>query len=717
MTAFATRPVPRTQYEWAKFWWQMGFNVIPLVYKTKTPPKGFDVNKYKTRRVTEEELKEWFNIAEKRNIGVICGAISDNLTVTDFDDKKLYEKAWSQMRTKTLVTETGRGIQVFIKTAYPQQTRDLRNYGIPIEIRGEGVYCVLPPSIHPTVTTKKGKAKQYKVISETLNIMEWQGDFEQDFYDIIKTYRPKFKPKKEPVDIDKILAGVEYGRRNWAAIRVASWYRKAGLEQEETEEKMHAWNERNRDEHGDPDPLSEDELQTVINSAYKKPDPYTYRWNRSPSIADLEKTEPLTEDLERFLKDPKLGDNIRFLLGTTIVGEEALKSLHFYQGIGAAIFVTPWGIIIVDRLGTGKSYVQREEADIFPKERVEQPTSLTQKVVLYLADNYKGRIVRIDELFGEQEGLPFIRMWMSEGRLEHWVTDPDTRERVKIVTEGCPAFWTSTTVEPEEQYGSRNWIASIDTSTAQTKRVHKYQHIGDALPKEFFKERKANKEFLTRLTRWLLQNAKPVVIPFLFSFPTENPRVRRDRPRFSQLIRCVANAYQLQRKTLTYEGTTYIIAEIADFQEAFRVAEPFLQSSVYTLDKYCLKIIKYMEDSFQSVTCPELAKELDMPSATVYRKMRHLQNRNIADCVEEKRPKRYRLAEDANIEKVEIKIVDDGSWLNEYYDRLDDPEVVAHVKERLKNQEYFLMNEENEDTQTREEEKIEQFSRVCDVSD
>ena len=63
---------------------------------------------------------------------------------------------------------------------------------------------------------------------------------------------------------------IEPGYRNNCAIRLASELRLLGLSAEETEDKLFEWNERNQIE------LSQDELRSVVRSAYQHRFPYRY---------------------------------------------------------------------------------------------------------------------------------------------------------------------------------------------------------------------------------------------------------------------------------------------------------------------------------------------------------------------------------------------------------------------------------------------------------
>jgi DNA-binding PadR family transcriptional regulator len=409
--------------------------------------------------------------------------------------------------------------------------------------------------------------------------------------------------------------------------------------------------------------------------------------------------QELTPEIEDFLKNPNLHQEIEKIISSVIVGESNLKMLCFYLGIGTAVHTTPSGIILVDQLGVGKSWVERWIATLFPQESVDQPTSISQKVVNYLAGNFKGRIVRIDELYGFEEGLPYIRVWMTEGRLEHWVPDVEKRKEMRIKVEGCPVFFTSTTQEPEEQLGSRNWIAHIDTSRWQTKRIHIWQDIHDSLPTMFFEPDKEKQEFLTKFTRWLLQNAKPVLIPYRISFPTEDPRSRRDRPRFKQLVKSVANLYQIQRKKIVVDDVEYIISELEDFKITSKISSEFLRSTVTTLDKYCIQILDFMNENPElATTIKELTIVIPDPSeSTIRRKVEHLQNRGYLEKNEGSkrtstggvRVNLYALTERGkNFQKqVQIKIMDDGSWLLPLYGKLDDPDIrsaiVSHFSQVL----------------------------------
>jgi DNA-binding HxlR family transcriptional regulator len=247
------------------------------------------------------------------------------------------------------------------------------------------------------------------------------------------------------------------------------------------------------------------------------------------------------------------------------------------------------------------------------------------------------------------------------------------------VTGGCPCFYTTTTKQVEEQYASRNWLGHIDTSRLQTIGIHHEQYVADALPEGFNLEQKDRTEFLTHVIRWLLQNSKPVLVPFRYSF-SKDPRSRRERPKFQMLIKAACNLYQLRRKSVQFKNKTYLIAEIEDFEIALKIAEPFLRSTVMTLDKHALAVIDHFKTLKvnESATTKELLAAIDIKHATLQRRLQYLERQGFVEfAAEPKRgtPTTYRLTEAGrNVSNVEIKITDDGQWIRDLYGKLDDPE-------------------------------------------
>ena len=137
-------------YEWACFYrFKLGLAVIPLKARSKRPAlRAWRC--YENRPPTEEELKRWFYGRDDLNIAIICGRVSGNLVVIDFDDMGVYPRFFDPRKVEkgTLVVETGSGK----RHVYLRSDRPVRSFKIPelsMEVRSDGNYVVAPPSVHP----------------------------------------------------------------------------------------------------------------------------------------------------------------------------------------------------------------------------------------------------------------------------------------------------------------------------------------------------------------------------------------------------------------------------------------------------------------------------------------------------------------------------------------------------------------------------------------
>lgn len=144
-------------------------SVVPLIYGDKKPAIKWE--EYQSRRPTEDEVKKWFS--RLSNIGIVCGSVSNNLIVIDFDSeekfKEFYEnldKAYPDLRDVVLNTwmvETGKGRHIYLRVKMdPSEFRERMRTKVRlvegVDVKAEGGYVVAPPSLHPS-------GKQYRFIN------------------------------------------------------------------------------------------------------------------------------------------------------------------------------------------------------------------------------------------------------------------------------------------------------------------------------------------------------------------------------------------------------------------------------------------------------------------------------------------------------------------------------------------------------------------------
>lgn len=122
----------------------LGFSVIPL--KGKVPVVTWRA--YQRRRPTQAELLRWARRGLFQNVGIVCGEVSGDLVVLDFDAPGAYNAFRARFpdlaRTYTVATGGG-GWHVYLRVdALPPSRR-----GQGVELCAEGRQVVAPPSIHP----------------------------------------------------------------------------------------------------------------------------------------------------------------------------------------------------------------------------------------------------------------------------------------------------------------------------------------------------------------------------------------------------------------------------------------------------------------------------------------------------------------------------------------------------------------------------------------
>ncbi|MFH1820885.1 MAG: bifunctional DNA primase/polymerase [Methanobacteriota archaeon] len=254
----------------------LGLCVIPAVYGDKRPEIAWET--YQSRRPGDEEIARWFHDGRPHNIAIVCGQVSDDLAVLDFDDVEIYKKFFSaeKIERETMVVRTGGGK----RHVYLRSSEQVPSFKIPqmrLEVRSDGNIVVAPPSLHPSRNCYQFADPGVRKILRVDDLLE-------DVTKIVKKFgiepfqiadhrladfevtRPKesFKGKAPPC-IHKLLMGAQEGFRNEAAARIASYYlHLKSYTLERAWKRLKEWNERNRP------PMDERELRSVLNSIAKR---------------------------------------------------------------------------------------------------------------------------------------------------------------------------------------------------------------------------------------------------------------------------------------------------------------------------------------------------------------------------------------------------------------------------------------------------------------
>ncbi len=141
--------------QWIWFYWKQGFSIIPLGVNKKKDLKAPSLSSWRTyhhRLPKKEEIQEWINQDLFKNIGIICGHVSNDLVVIDIDDESIPETIGIKLdkisKTGSWVVKTGKGYHIYNKhTGNPGGIKKPNEY--KIEYRANRGYVAAPPSIHP----------------------------------------------------------------------------------------------------------------------------------------------------------------------------------------------------------------------------------------------------------------------------------------------------------------------------------------------------------------------------------------------------------------------------------------------------------------------------------------------------------------------------------------------------------------------------------------
>lgn len=326
---------------------EMGLAVFPLVAQGKEPATKHGLKDATTDPV---KVREMFSDRPFSNIGMACGSASGGIIVVDIDvddetgkDGNDSLREWEQEHgplPDTLMTLTGRGGNHYIyHTSGATRSRIACKEGI--DIRADGGYIVLPPSIHPIGT-------QY----------EWEHDLAD--YQIAEANDTVIDLMNEGVEVGKefkVPEEIPSGERNGTLYKLACSMQARG----NSDQAILAAVKAENDTRCIP-PLDDEEVGRIVSSALTK------KKGSSPFKMETEKeTEPLdshtfSEIMGMDLKPPEfLVDGI-LPKGVCLLGAPP-KSGKSWMALDLAIQISAGGMFLGQRCKqAGVLYLSLEDS-------------------------------------------------------------------------------------------------------------------------------------------------------------------------------------------------------------------------------------------------------------------------------------------------------------------------------------------------------------------
>lgn len=266
-------------------------------------------------------------------------------------------------------------------------------------------------------------------------------------------------------------------------------------------------------------------------------------------VSDTEKAEAL-----KLGRHPDLaGEILRDMEKLGLIGE-ATNKLIGYLVMTSRKTPDPLALLTLSGSGAGKSHLQDTILCLCPDEDLIKLTSLTDRALFYKGeDSLRHKVLAVEELAGAAGADYAIRNLISAKKLviESTIKNPLTGKletQVNTVHGPTAVFQTTTNPRTDAETRSRFIIVSVDESPEQTRAILAAQRQSHT--REGWQRRLAREAILKRHQAFqrLLKPLK-VLNPFepLLGYPDEHLLVRRDHPKYLNLILAVTFLYQLQR--------------------------------------------------------------------------------------------------------------------------------------------------------------------------
>jgi len=301
----------------------------------------------------------------------------------------------------------------------------------------------------------------------------------------------------------------------------------------------------------------------------------------APPMSEDERAEAL-----ELLRDPQLLERIcADFEECGVVGEETNKLVGYLAALSRK-FKKPLGVIIQSTSAAGKTTLMEAVLAFMPEEERVQYSAMTGQALFYLGEtDIAHKILAISEEEGAERATYALKLLQSEGELTIASTGKDEAGRMKTETYHVqgPAmiFFTTTSIELDEELANRCLTLTVDESREQTRRIHALQREEETIHGHLRAQR-AEKLRRRHQNAQRLLEALPVHNPYAahLTFPDESTRLRRDQKKYLTLIRTIALLHQHQRPRRTIEGVEHIEVSLEDIATANRLSGEVLGRSL-----------------------------------------------------------------------------------------------------------------------------------------
>lgn len=302
-----------------------GYNILPLHGK-KPLIKWAEL---RSKPATENEVRGWFNTFGEQltGIGLITGCDED---ICVLDLEKDEDPTRLELPETPCARSGGGGWHYYFKIPddYDQNTLptvNLRNRDIIGELRGDGAYITLPPSVHPIT----GKEYEWVIPLGKIPLAPLP--------DWLLSHTTT--NENEPTDWQEVMRGANEGERHNKLVSVAGKLLHHIPKKDwntVVNPLLHAWNKV-----GNKPPLSQDEVHSIFSSLAKK---------KRPEKSTLKKKRELLT-VSAVLNMPE-SEKPQFLV-SGLIPEKGITALSGHPGCGKSWFM----LSMAQSIATGEPFL------------------------------------------------------------------------------------------------------------------------------------------------------------------------------------------------------------------------------------------------------------------------------------------------------------------------------------------------------------------------
>jgi DNA primase catalytic core len=271
-------------------------------------------------------------------------------------------------------------------------------------------------------------------------------------------------------------------------------------------------------------------------------------------------SESLQREAERLGRRPDLVGEIRRDLERLGLVGETTNALVGYLVMTSRKLEEPLSLLLLSGSGAGKSHLQDTVLSLCPDEDVIKLTALTGQALFYKGEQaLRHKVLALAEEAGAPEAQYAIRNLISAKELiiEATIKNPLTgrlETQLNRVQGPTAVMLTTTNPNVDAETRSRFLVSSVDESSAQTRAILAAQRQRHTLDGRLQAQQRASilgrHHTLQRLLKPLL-----VVNPYepLLTAAEDRLLMRREQPKYLQLILAVTVLYQMQRPLKHHE--------------------------------------------------------------------------------------------------------------------------------------------------------------------